>query len=257
MSGSGRRTHYRKHLTDSVLNDFPVPLEQERIAKVVGTRGSNQFEIVVASTRSLLPKIDVKDTTKCTSGRNIKKDSQSIESPETQTFLLGKNRQVELAILPTKFRKLVWLKRNDFVICECANDDEATSTSPNKNQNGGIRFMIKHILYKDQVKHLKQLDLWPDDDYFAEDVERRSDNNSPESAFGKLSLDTESTEKNETDELDIDGAKLELDDGIVYNQKYLDCCNVTINEDIDEYFINSNRISKLAIDDSSSDENSD
>ena len=52
MAGLGRRTHYRKHLTDSVLFDKPEPQENERIAKVVATRGSNQFDVLVASSKN-------------------------------------------------------------------------------------------------------------------------------------------------------------------------------------------------------------
>ena len=80
MAGLGRRTHYRKHLTDSVLYDLPEPKEDERIAKVVATRGGNQFDIILASTEG------------------------------------GGNNPSGLAILPTKFHKLVWVKRNDYVI---------------------------------------------------------------------------------------------------------------------------------------------
>jgi len=87
MAGLGRRTHYRKHLTDSIIYDYPEPGDNERIAKVVATRGGNQFDI-------LLP-IDAKDA-----------DAQQ--------------PQGQLAILPTKFNKLVWVKRNDFVIVETA-----------------------------------------------------------------------------------------------------------------------------------------
>mmetsp|Transcript_16433 Transcript_16433/g.31136 ORF Transcript_16433/g.31136 Transcript_16433/m.31136 type:complete len:269 (-) Transcript_16433:79-885(-) len=137
MSGLGRRSHYRKHLTDSVLNDFPEPNPPyERIAKVIGTRGSNQFELVVD------PRDDILD-----------------ETPQ-------------LAILPTKFRKLVWLKRNDYVICAVAQEDEAagdagsSTTHRGKNHEGGIRYMIEHILYKDQVKHLKEKGLWPKHEFF-------------------------------------------------------------------------------------------
>ena len=41
MAGSGRRSHYRKHLTDAVLHDLPEPDETigQRIARIVGSRG--------------------------------------------------------------------------------------------------------------------------------------------------------------------------------------------------------------------------
>jgi probable RNA-binding protein EIF1AD len=116
MAGLGRRTHYRKHLTDSVLFDFPEPQEGEKIAKVVATRGGNQFDVKIHGDKKTL-----------------------------------------LAILPTKFRKLVWVKRNDFVIVQ-------TTDETSEDETGSIKCIITHILYKEQVKHLLGKGLWPDDD---------------------------------------------------------------------------------------------
>jgi probable RNA-binding protein EIF1AD len=135
MAGVGRRTHYRKHLTDSVLNDFPVPMETERIAKVVATRGGNHFEILLAS-----------------------------NDPSDE-------RKSVLAMLPTKFRKLVWLKRNDFVIVDTGEvDDTEDNTDADADSVAaaaavtGIRYIISHILYKDQVRNIQVKGLWPVND---------------------------------------------------------------------------------------------
>jgi probable RNA-binding protein EIF1AD len=135
MAGVGRRTHYRKHLTDSVLNDFPVPMETERIAKVVATRGGNHFEILLAS-----------------------------NDPFDE-------RKSVLAMLPTKFRKLVWLKRNDFVIVDTGEvDDTEDNTDADADSVAaaaavtGIRYIISHILYKDQVRNIQVKGLWPVND---------------------------------------------------------------------------------------------
>ena len=95
MAGLGRRTHYRKHLTDKVLYDLPEPKSYERIAKVVATRGGNQFDIILAGTAST----------------NV------------------------LAILPTKFHKLVWVKRNDYVIVETGFDDNDEVNNDEDNDN--------------------------------------------------------------------------------------------------------------------------
>lgn len=186
MSGLGRRTHYRKHLTDKVLNDFPIPTEDESIAKVVATRGGNQFDIVLPG---------------------------------------GSNEQ-QLAILPTKFRKLVWLKRNDFVIVQTAKDDIVGETEGNQDavkavETGSIRFMISHILYKDQVKHLKSEGLWPEDD----------------PGFNDATADHEVVEVNAA-----------ADDGIVYEAEF-DSSDDDVDRDL---FVNTNRIATLAVDDSSS-----
>eukprot|EP00557_Chaetoceros_sp_GSL56_P004341 CAMPEP_0176495726 /NCGR_PEP_ID=MMETSP0200_2-20121128/10816_1 /TAXON_ID=947934 /ORGANISM="Chaetoceros sp., Strain GSL56" /LENGTH=227 /DNA_ID=CAMNT_0017893635 /DNA_START=97 /DNA_END=780 /DNA_ORIENTATION=- len=225
MSGLGRRSHYRKHLTDSVLNDFPEPNPPyERIAKVIGTRGSNQFELVVD------PRDDILD-----------------ETPQ-------------LAILPTKFRKLVWLKRNDYVICAVAQEDEAagdagsSTTHRGKNHEGGIRYMIEHILYKDQVKHLKEKGLWPKHEFFWDEknnISRDNDDDDDDDDQGKgckrQGDEEEDARKEETydNNSDVDHGDIEEEDGIVYNN---------IDE---EYFCNMNRVAKMKVADSSEDESED
>ena len=188
MAGLGRRTHYRKHLTDSVLNDLPEPQEDERIAKVIATRGGNHFDVLIANSSTTTP---------------------------------------QLAILPTKFHKLVWVKRNDYVIVRTTGDDggegnESEEKKPADN-NGGIRYMICHILYKEQVKHLKSKDLWPEDN---------KEFSSPE--------------------VDDSEQVVEEDDGIVYSG-YGD----EAEDDDADLFVNTNRINRLEIEDSSDDDSSD
>lgn len=185
MAGLGRRTHYRKHLTDSVLNDLPEPKVHERVAKVVSTRGLNQFDILVASDDSVV------------------------------------DRKPQLAILPTKFHKLVWVKRNDYVIVETGDD------AKNDDDESGIRYIISHILYKDQVKHLQSKDLWPlTDPEFQHDAEGND----------------EALE-----------APKEEDDGIVYGNDYYD----SDDQNDDDLFVNTNRLARLEIQDSSNSESSD
>ena len=227
MAGLGRRTHYRKHLTDSVLHDLPEPNPpHSQIAKIVATRGSNQFDVML------------------TKGR------------------------LELAILPTKFRKLVWLKRNDFVIVETVESQEEETgggggddddgidgadgsnhdnnqTSTAQNDSGGIRCMISHILYQDQIKHLIGKGLWPmEDPEFSVDDRKRMDtagNQQPPRAS---------------------------EDGIVYGEAYLppprddgDCDDEYASEEGETpvaddplLFVNTNRLARLTVQDSSSDE---
>lgn len=209
MAGLGRRTHYRKHLTDSILHDFPEPLGDERVAKIVATRGSNQFDIVLSVEKSL---------------------------PEERS---ATTRPCHLAILPTKFRKLVWLKRNDFVIVQTATDAEGADR---KNDSGGVRFMITHILYKEQIKHLQSNELWPgwDTEFTQDSIESSSQNekttNEDCSSAGVRSFDEE------------DQAS-PIEDGIVYATGY---------DTDDDLFVNTNRLASLQVQDSSeteSDEN--
>ena len=190
MSGLGRRTHYRKHLTDTVLHDLPEPKDDERLAKVVATRGGNQFDIIEAAP----------------------KDSS------------GKKIVPQLAILPTKFRKLVWVKRGDFVIVRTVAEGDDNES----DEAGGIRFLIVHILYKEQIKHLKSIDLWP-----VHDVEFMTvldgDDQGGDIADG-----------NEDDEIP--------EDGIVYDAGY---------DDDGDLFVNTNRLAALKVQDSSDTESDD
>lgn len=67
-----------------------------------------------------------------------------------------RNGTVELAILPNKFKKLIWLKRGDYLIASTSTQD------PNVVDSGKVKYLIKSILNKDQIKHLHDLGLWYD-----------------------------------------------------------------------------------------------
>ena len=231
MAGLGRRTHYRKHLTDSIIYDMPEPNANERIAKVVATRGGNQFDIRLPQT------------------------SSSEGSSPTEDVSNKNQEESHLAILPTKFNKLVWVKRNDFVIVETADDAEAlaeaaaeekaateekatpvTTTTDKKEtapavslaeDTGGIRYIISHILYKDQVKHLQSKGLWP-----TNDAEFTTG-----TARGAVDDGADADDSNNDT-----SAVEEHDDGIVYDTGY---------GDDDDFLVNTNHIAALTVDDSS------
>ncbi|CAM9432063.1 unnamed protein product [Scytosiphon promiscuus] len=120
MAGVGRRTLYRKSVTDDYLNSTPEPGENEEIALAQAPRGSNIIEIMLAS------------------------------------------GEPALALLPTRFRKLIWVKRGDYLITSTSAGDFETSAG----EAGKVRHRVEHILNKDQVKHLKKQGLWPADDAF-------------------------------------------------------------------------------------------
>lgn len=50
MSGSGRKSAYRKGVTKRVLYGDPEPKENELIVRVTGLRGSNLFEVRLRET---------------------------------------------------------------------------------------------------------------------------------------------------------------------------------------------------------------
>ena len=69
----------------------------------------------------------------------------------------GADGSTGLAILPTKFRKLVWVKRGDYVIIAGSTEDIEVSDG----NIGAVNFRVSAVLYKDQVRHIKQQGLWP------------------------------------------------------------------------------------------------
>ncbi|KAL9186958.1 hypothetical protein ACHAXT_010678 [Thalassiosira profunda] len=261
MAGLGRRSHYRKHLTDAVLHDLPEPDESagQRIARVVGTRGGNMFDVVVALHSSSKATGDAGATDDaCKSSDegeiiptsatdkmhgNRKKQSEDTDgSPPIRD--ITSQRTPQLAFLPTKFRKLVWIKRNDFVIVDCGEEEDEDAPKKDSSSGGGFRYVISHILYKEQVKHIKSKGLWPSDPFFADDIP---------SETGEAGTDGEG-DKSDNRESDLDGNEQEENEpsgayeenGIVFDDP-LD----------DEMMVNTNRIATLRVEDSSSDEDSD
>lgn len=63
----------------------------------------------------------------------------------------------QLALLPTKYNKLIWMKRGDYVI---VTESEGQFTTASGKQNG-VSSLIEHILMKDQIHHIKKEGLWP------------------------------------------------------------------------------------------------
>ena len=118
MSGSGRKSHYRKSVTSAYLSDDSRELaNNEYIATVISNRGDNTF------------------------------------------FIQFPNENQELANLPKKFNKLIWIKTGDYIIVEDNNVNNNWQTSIT-NQNR-VKFTISHILSKSNIKYLKANNMWP------------------------------------------------------------------------------------------------
>jgi hypothetical protein len=62
------------------------------------------------------------------------------------------NEERVLVMMPTRFQKLVWTKKNDFLII----------TTDRSDQNRGkFKGIIEHILLPAHIKHLRKIDKWP------------------------------------------------------------------------------------------------
>lgn len=273
MAGLGRRSHYRKHLTDSVLHDFPEPKYPfERVAQILGSRGGNFFDLLVSpaiplpTLTSAVKSID-NNTKTNTSSDGVVDSGSSSSGPVSATEMVPK-----LAILPTKFRKLVWVKRGDYVIVNCGNDDDddnddadvkdeernrivdtatTTSTYTTKGEEkGGIRYIIQHVLYKDQVKHLKDAGLWPSVFSRNDNLDDQNINNSALVKKDTAITNLKTSAQQSSSILENDGEAQDEDDLNYSQHDYL-------NEDDLMLTSNVNRIATLVVDDSSDESSSD
>ncbi|XP_071164076.1 probable RNA-binding protein EIF1AD [Mytilus edulis] len=64
--------------------------------------------------------------------------------------ILTADNRTFLVSMPTRFRKNVWIKRGDFVFIEPIEEGDR------------VKAEISRILYKDQIKYIKEEGKWPD-----------------------------------------------------------------------------------------------
>ena len=72
--------------------------------------------------------------------------------------------------MPTKFKKLIWIKRGDFIIATTDASDEKEFALPDSASSvastnavidtSKVQYIIKYILTKPQIKHIQDLGLW-------------------------------------------------------------------------------------------------
>jgi len=217
MAGVGRRSQYRKHLTGTLLNELPVPDFScgERIAKVYGSKGGNRFDVLLADPPEILSTSSATVVTQFATNKNDNLEDERVP---------------QLAMLPNKFHKLVWIKRNDFVIVRGSLEQSAVSKV---ESSSGVRYMITHVLYKDQVKHLKDEGLWPINDPCFSDPKSQEELTM---TYNEVKSDGDIEES--TDNILSDGYSTEED----------------TSQDHDEYLINTNRLARIRIVDSDDDE---
>ena len=137
MSGAGRRSGYRKSVTTSYENDYPTP-SLERQEYIGKVRGNR--------------------------GTNIFE------------FELA-NGSVELARMPNKFKKVIWVKRNDYIIVQSlmmasipattvfssiieGSKVEQSDICVSSEDEAKVKYEIIHILNKQQIKHIKVVNIY-------------------------------------------------------------------------------------------------
>ncbi len=99
-----------------------------------------------------------------------------------------------LCWLPNKFSKVVWAQRGDYLIVAPSNEEE---------ESGKVSATIVHILFPEQVDHLRALPCWPEG--FKKEIVTKSE----EEIEARLERscrvdDKEGSEEGESDEDDGD-----------------------------------------------------
>ena len=159
MSGAKRKGGYRKGVIDDYLNSYPEPENNERIALVCGSRGNNIFEISLSLQLSAF-------VTTPASPPSSSSSTTAVSMPSV-TQASSSSSSVELAILPNKFKNVIWVKRGDFVIVSSGNESTSATAGDDTNRGGRkekgdkVKFFIRCILNRDQIKHLKAIKKWP------------------------------------------------------------------------------------------------
>jgi hypothetical protein len=124
MSGAKRRSGYRKTVTSSADDASQEPGEGRELARILRAAGSNLFEVELAPSADAVP---------------------------SSTPSIG------LALLPTRFRKLLWIKRGDpLLVVSGAGDFETSDGGANR-----VRYLIEAVVSTDSVRALKKSGRWP------------------------------------------------------------------------------------------------
>lgn len=120
----------RKHVTKEVLDEFRLPVNSEKIVQVLAGRGNNLHEVY----------------------------DPSVQNAESTGSIIPANTRKYLVSMPVKFRKNVWIKRGDYVVVEPIAEGDK------------VKAEIVQILYKEQIKYIKDQGQWPAE--FFDDAER-------------------------------------------------------------------------------------
>lgn len=152
MSGSKRRSGYRKGVL-SAAGEIQEPDETRLLARVVRAAGSNLFEVELAG---CLPTTDGA----AIDGANIVPATHATQ-PQDEAAQ-SSSTSIGLALLPTRFRKLLWIKRGDAVLVSSgAAEGERGTTTTATGEEGRVRFLVEAVLSQDSTKNLKSSGQWP------------------------------------------------------------------------------------------------
>ena len=97
------------------------------------------------------------------------------------------SRDQFLVSMPRKFRRSVWVKRGDFVVVQPIEEGDK------------VKAEIVRVLYKEQIKYIKEEGMWPKG-FEGKDDEKASEQNELSKATDRLKVgDSESEEDSDSD----------------------------------------------------------
>lgn len=185
-------------------DDFEPPESNQRICRILGSRGNNLHEVESAepfagtSSETIPPLAGAANTT-----------TENANDGGCQ-FLVS---------MPTKFRKNVWVKRGDFVIAEPIDEGDK------------VKAEIVRILTAQHIKEFKKMSIWPEkftskdnrakqaDPVGGADDKNDSDNDSDlfvntnrahHAADDESSSDSDSIENSDSDASDADSGEFNV-----------------------------------------------
>ncbi|KAI8593172.1 hypothetical protein BDZ88DRAFT_405734 [Geranomyces variabilis] len=139
----------KQHTSQEALESLPLPTPATPVARVIDNRGGGNYDVLIAS---------------------------NSDPAATETLIVS---------LPAKFRKLIWVKKGNFVIIQLADETSA---------GGKVGGEILNVLFPDQIKHIKSKGLWPEQ--FATSLSATA---TPPAETDKGSADAESDSDNDDD----------------------------------------------------------
>jgi probable RNA-binding protein EIF1AD len=151
MSGVKRRTAYRKAVADAVSDTYPVPTKDERVVQVLRSHGSNLLEVGLRPAGCSNGAYDRSVASLCIA--TFRRDSRIGDLSAQVTTASG---DVGICMMPTKYRKLIWVSRGDYLIASEASADVETADG----SSGTVRFFVEHILREPQIGVLQMKGLW-------------------------------------------------------------------------------------------------
>jgi len=77
---------------------------------------------------------------------------------EISSQVVDQHGESGLCMLPTKFRKLVWVRKGEYVLVTKSDGDISTAAGT----KGGVTYMIKRPILREHVKDLVRAGKWPE-----------------------------------------------------------------------------------------------